>query len=590
MTRCLVLGALTGLFLLSSAVSAEEREPTVRLDSVSAIDQAMRAGQIAPEEATVLKFYAVTGSEHLPQTYSSTVPSRCGLEVSLALDAARSEEGHGWSASLSRDIDRFLSRPSGLAAHYDTEHFRIHYATSGGRAPAGWPNESYVQAVGEACEASWRAYHETQDWRVPPADGVGGDDRIDCYIDNLSGVYGYAQPEAYPADDFGSNRTAFFVIDNDYEGFGRDPLDLMRVTVAHEYHHVVQMGYTTANGWWMEQLSTSMEDQVFDHVDDNHQYLSAFTSAPYRRLHYMNGGHEYGGFLWPTWMTENFGSDLAREVEECAAGDGIFECFEQAFSDRDSSWDAEFANFWRWMFYTSTHDDGNHWDEHYTRSVSPDRTIRNYPRSDVRPQASKMPEAVSTSVMRFNREVGSSHNQLVIHYRGHGCTEAVFLFQVFPDGMIREYPLPLDASGDGFIEVSDFDESEYVYMYSVFPRSCGGGVFDYAFDVETIFASSDAPNPGGLSAAALEPSYPNPFDSSTMVRFALESPSEVRLEIFDSSGRLVRTLASGPHGAGEFSIDWNGRDDGGRDVSPGVYFNRLTTERGTVTRKLTRVQ
>ena len=100
----------------------------------------------------------------------------------------------------------------------------------------------------------------------------------------------------------------------------------MRVTVAHEYHHVVQMGYTTENRWWMENLSTFVEDEVFDELDDNHNYLACFTSRPSRRLDLVDGCHEYGAFLWPTFIKENWSHDIVRQIQDCSSDRNLIAC------------------------------------------------------------------------------------------------------------------------------------------------------------------------------------------------------------------------------------------------------------------------
>lgn len=53
---------------------------------------------------------------------------------------------------------------------------------------------------------------------------------------------------------------------------------------------------------------------------------------------------------------------------------------------------------------------------------------------------------------------------------------------------------------------------------------------------------------------------------------------EVELALIDIQGRLIRTLANGTFPPGMQEIDWDGLDDEGREVSPGVYFLRLANQ------------
>lgn len=69
---------------------------------------------------------------------------------------------------------------------------------------------------------------------------------------------------------------------------------------------------------------------------------------------------------------------------------------------------------------------------------------------------------------------------------------------------------------------------------------------------------------------------PNPLMGQTTISFHLASPAEIRLEIFDLSGRCLTTLLDESVGAGDGTVVWNGRDRRGAAVAPGAYFIRLT--------------
>jgi len=80
----------------------------------------------------------------------------------------------------------------------------------------------------------------------------------------------------------------------------------------------------------------------------------------------------------------------------------------------------------------------------------------------------------------------------------------------------------------------------------------------------------------GLPAATrLVGNHPNPFNPSTSIAYDLAGNCRVRLDIFDTSGRLVRTLVDETQAAGRRTATWQGRDDQGRRLSSGVYLYRL---------------
>ncbi len=100
----------------------------------------------------------------------------------------------------------------------------------------------------------------------------GGDDKDDVYIQNQGGsIYGYTEWESKVG---AVNWTSFIVIDNDYVGYYSSGIEGMLVTVAHEFHHGIQVGnYSVLNSnsplrnddiFFYEITSTSMEEFVFN--------------------------------------------------------------------------------------------------------------------------------------------------------------------------------------------------------------------------------------------------------------------------------------------------------------------------------------
>jgi parallel beta-helix repeat protein len=81
---------------------------------------------------------------------------------------------------------------------------------------------------------------------------------------------------------------------------------------------------------------------------------------------------------------------------------------------------------------------------------------------------------------------------------------------------------------------------------------------------------------------------PNPFRPATTVSFRLIEDSIVSLRMYDLKGRLVRSLLDDArYDKGSYRVEWDGRDESGTRVSPGIYFYRLVTEVGTTTGKAT---
>ncbi|MGB9561658.1 MAG: FlgD immunoglobulin-like domain containing protein, partial [bacterium] len=77
----------------------------------------------------------------------------------------------------------------------------------------------------------------------------------------------------------------------------------------------------------------------------------------------------------------------------------------------------------------------------------------------------------------------------------------------------------------------------------------------------------------------LDQNYPNPFNASTMIKYGLPEPADVKIEITNVLGQTVRTLVNEHQAAGTKQVIWDGRDENGKEVPSGVYFYSLKTEK-----------
>ncbi len=118
-----------------------------------------------------------------------------------------------------------------------------------------------------------------------------------------------------------------------------------------------------------------------------------------------------------------------------------------------------------------------------------------------------------------------------------------------------------------------------------------GGEYRYTVEAETgdarilLFETEILAIPA--AAFALYQNHPNPFNTSTTIRYYLPENAPVTLEIFGVSGRLVRRLIDGEtEKAGPNSAVWNGFDGNGNRVESGLYFYRLTVGKNSISRKM----
>jgi plastocyanin len=157
--------------------------------------------------------------------------------------------------------------------------------------------------------------------------------------------------------------------------------------------------------------------------------------------------------------------------------------------------------------------------------------------------------------------VGGSHTTT----SGTGCT---------PDGL---WDAPL-TSGNPTFEFT-FDE-QGVFDYFCIPHCTLDMV-----GVVTVTGSSSVGGEDIGSRAGLRPS-PNPAPGRTDLRFRLEAPGRVTLDLADVQGRRVREVFDGELGAGVHNFTWRGRSDGGENLPAGIYFARLISPDGPSVAKI----
>lgn len=80
-----------------------------------------------------------------------------------------------------------------------------------------------------------------------------------------------------------------------------------------------------------------------------------------------------------------------------------------------------------------------------------------------------------------------------------------------------------------------------------------------------------------MVSTRLLPNVPNPFNPMTEVKFEMEKAGQVRVAVYDVSGRKVKTLVNESLSSGPHSRLWQGRDSSGRQVPSGTYYLRMET-------------
>lgn len=146
-------------------------------------------------------------------------------------------------------------------------------------------------------------------------------------------------------------------------------------------------------------------------------------------------------------------------------------------------------------------------------------------------------------------------------------------------GEVTQLVLPPGVLGEGIgIKAGDFNGDNLLDLYIV-NRGMQDRLLlrnDTAKTIGLITLSSEIPQ-----QFSLEQNYPNPFNPETKIRFLLPVSSNVKIIVYDASGRLTAQLLSRQLAAGSYEVNWNAGK-----LTSGIYFYRIETPEFSETKKM----
>lgn len=400
-----LLGGVTG----STAVAATDWNAVVsgRLTNMnSGVAAAARAAPIRPVPREDLTLVLAAARAHWD-----------------VLDANTQQQVQGWllrpTPSLAVGSDEYSWRyRNPEATPIDTTHFRVHYIDKNlYPSDTNAATTAFANSVATELESVWTAEHTTLGYEALPADTSatynGGNSRFDVYLADIGsfGLYGYVAPEAYSgstARPYGAY--SYMVLDNDYttSQFGyAEPSDPMKVTIAHEYFHAIQFGYSAdefdAGFAFMEQSATWMEDKVYSTINDNYNYIGepyvdadgdgqydlgeSYTDHntdgvrdegslewPESPLDSFDnpGLVQYGRFIWFHFLSQNYGDAIVRTIFEKTgevSGDNMLAAIGEALVGEGTTFAAAYQEYAAWNYDMGLYDDGANYPLPWTDRV-----------------------------------------------------------------------------------------------------------------------------------------------------------------------------------------------------------------------------
>jgi len=328
-----------------------------------------------------------------------------------------------------------------------------------------------------------RAYHDAG-YRYPRTDAtLGGSGQTDIYLRDVGGEgkYGYCTVDVTSTGHFvfhesvpgrSSDLPAFCVLDNDYAKSQfqtpRTSREDLEVTAAHEYFHAVQFAYDyLEDRWFMEATATWAEDQVYDGINDNVQYLRrSQLRYPGLSLDTYNGAGgflHYGDWLFFEYLTERLPARqgllpvLVRRMWEYAdsvAGPDYYsiQSVAAALAERHVDFRKTFGKYAAANRHPATaYAEGR--ANHYP-TARPRRTARLRPGHRSASGSYKVNHLASATV-RFVPKRLSRHTRLTlsVNMANKRSGSAALALVYFRNGRVTTRTVPLRRTGNGRVRV-----------------------------------------------------------------------------------------------------------------------------------------
>lgn len=236
-----------------------------------------------------------------------------------------------------------ITSPSGL--------FRIHYIDAGPDSASDF----FISEAAKAYDAVYDFIIGNLGYNPPPNDlGIDGPE-WDVYVYNVSD-YGYSTAEyAVPSERYPYAYSSFTEIDNDFKHTFTKGLDALYVTAAHEFFHMVQIGYRSYTTtelpcvWLLESCSTWMEDVAYDDVNDYLQYLPGYFSS--LNVNFIEN-NMYGFCVFFHMLEKKYQINIVRQIWQEFSRTEALNAVDNTLHQYGSSLSVELSEHAIWNYFT----------------------------------------------------------------------------------------------------------------------------------------------------------------------------------------------------------------------------------------------
>src|ERR1035437_7469954 len=245
--------------------------------------------------------------------------------------------------------------------------FRIHYDTIGINTPVYYTAadtlhyskqallQLYLDSTAITADSAYNFEINNLGYPPPPSDDTaGGDNKYDIYLWNLGSYYGDTQFD-------GNKGPSYMEVNSNFTGFPTLGIYAVRVTIAHEFHHGIQVGnyiYRDTDAWFHELTSTSMEHFVYPSIPDYVNYMSAYFVNPQRsiaRNNTISGGYDgYDLAIWNFYMQKKFNYDIIKRQWQLMPQMRAIEAINQSITEKGALFSQILNEFGVWVYFTNS--------------------------------------------------------------------------------------------------------------------------------------------------------------------------------------------------------------------------------------------
>ncbi len=420
--------------------------------------------------------------------------------------------------------------------------FEVHYATSGDDSTT----EYFVDSALVILDYLWDFEIDSLGFRTPPTDYTG---KVHVYLENLEWYYGATVPLATSG-----STPSYIICENDFiePVYATRGIAALKVTLAHEFFHVIQFGYRNDMFQlaYYEWFSTWMEEVAYGDVNDYLQYVNELFKESETSLFRVNGITEYSACIFIHLVDQGYSREIILDTWDLFLdGGNLFDNMILLLDDSGHTVSEVAAKYMAWCYYTG------------------ERAVDGFGFNDA---------DLLTSLEIKHFTPWEPRKSFSMGEWGFTCVSIPGGIQGDPG--LSVYP---DTETAGVVGVGNGPDIHYLpntqngQLYGS-PAFAGILALEPGVEISTLVVIPE--RTGAPTSIEISSVYPNPSSGNMTWKIRLDRPGEVRLDLFNILGRKVWEGKVRSGRIPELDILWDGTDNHNRPVAAGFYILRVNSQ------------